>query len=285
MTEPTRILVIGATGNIGGEVAALLARRDIPVRALVRRPEAARLPVGVEAARGDLTDLATLRAASSGVDAVYLTWPLDSPELAPAIMAVLSESVRRVVLLSSLAVDDDLDEQDNAIGELHAAVEAAVRRSGLEWTFLRPAEFAANTLRWADEIRGESVVRDAFGEAAGTMIHERDIAEVAVHALRDPDHHGRVHVLTGTQALTQIEQVHILGDVIGRPLRWEEISPEVTRERLTTWLSESFADVMLAGRATMVDEPLGPIATVWDAVGTPARSFRQWAIDHADDFR
>ncbi|WP_257787506.1 MULTISPECIES: hypothetical protein [Actinoalloteichus] len=43
--------------------------------------------------------------------------------------------------------------------------------------------------------------------------------------------------------------------------------------------------MMLAGRAAMVDQPLGPISTVQEAVGSPARSFRQWAIDHADDFR
>ncbi|WP_232237735.1 MULTISPECIES: SDR family oxidoreductase [Actinoalloteichus] len=231
MSETTMTLVIGATGHVGGQVAALLAENGSPVRALVHRPEA-RLPVGVEAVRGDLTDLTSLRAALPGVDAVFLVWPLGTPESAPAIMDVLHDSVRRVVFLSTLAVDDDLEEQDNAIGALHVVVEDAIRRSGLEWTFLRPAEFATNTLQWAADIRAGSVVRGAFGAAAGTLIHERDIAEVGVRALLGPGRVGRSHVLTGTQTLTQIEQVRILGEVIGRPLHWEELPPEAARERL-----------------------------------------------------
>src|ERR671936_49107 len=68
-----RALVTGATGKIGNAVARQLAERGDEVIALVRDPAKARelLPDGVELARGDVTDPASLRAAAEGIDAAF----------------------------------------------------------------------------------------------------------------------------------------------------------------------------------------------------------------------
>jgi uncharacterized protein YbjT (DUF2867 family) len=128
-------------------------------------------------------------------------------------------------------------------------------------------------------------VRWPYGAAARSLIHERDIAAVAVRALTEDGHAGAQYVLTGPQVLTQVEQVRTIGEVIGRPLRWEEISREAARQQLlAAWGDSSFVDRALAAWAEMVTEPEPVTPTVEEITGAPARTFREWAIDHADAF-
>ncbi|GAA3586296.1 NAD(P)H-binding protein [Nonomuraea rosea] len=279
------ILVTGATGNIGRQVTAQLLDAGVPVRVLTRDPDSARLPEGVQVAGGDLLAPNTMATALHDVEAVFLMWPFPTAEPAPALFDVLRKHARRIVFLSSGAIRDDLDEQAEPIGRLHADVERAIEQSGMEWTFLRPHGFARNTLSWAPQIRAGDTVRGAYGTAAMTLLHELDIASVAARALIENEHAGRRYILTGPQILTQVEQVHILGDAIGRPLHWEEISPGAARQQMLAWLPASVVDVVLNGYAHMVTEP-GPItSTVEETTGVPARTFQKWATDHAHEFR
>ena len=102
-----------------------------------------------------------------------------------------------------------------------------IEASGLPWTFLRPGMFAANALsRWAPQIRAGDVVRWPYAASPTAPIHERDIAAVAVRAQLEAGHDGAEYVLTGPQSLRQLEQVATIGDVTGRSLRFEEMSPE-----------------------------------------------------------
>src|SRR2546427_12259639 len=92
-------------------------------------------------------------------------------------------------------------------------------RSGPEWTFLRPGGFATNALMWAPQVRAGDVVRWPYGAAARPLIHERDIADVAVQA-RTGDGHARARdVLTGPQVLTHVEQGPVIGEAIRPPVR------------------------------------------------------------------
>lgn len=161
-----------------------------------------------------------------------------------------------------------------------------IEQSGLEWTFLRSHSFATNALWWAPQIRADGVVREPYGAAARPVIHEQDIAAVAVRVLISGGHGGATYGLTGPQVLTQVEQIHAIGEAIGRPLRFEEISPEAGREKMLTqgWPA-SVVDGLLNAYAAMVTEPVPVTTTVEEITGTPARTFREWAVDHADDFR
>jgi uncharacterized protein YbjT (DUF2867 family) len=118
------------------------------------------------------------------------------------------------------------------INQLHADIERLIERTGLAWTFLRASGFATNALWWAPQIRADGVVRAPYGAAVRSSIHERDIAAVAVRALTGDGHAGAQHLLTGPQALTQVEQVRAIGEAIGRPLRYEEIARETARQQL-----------------------------------------------------
>lgn len=279
------IFVTGATGNVGRQVVSQLARTGVRVRALSRNPQAARLPDGVEVVRGDPSKPETLDGRLAGVDAVFLVWRSLTAEAIPALLDRISRHARRIVFLSSSAVRDDMEQQTNPIARVHAEIEQSIRKSGLEWTFLRPGGFSANALSWwAPQIRAGNVVRRPYGAAASVPIHERDIAAVAVPALTVDGHAGATYVLTGPQALTHSEQVRAIGEAIGRLLRFEEIPPHGAREEMLSAMPPVIVDLLLDAWARMATEPALVTATAAEITGAPARTFREWAIDHYRDF-
>ena len=146
--------------------------------------------------------------------------------------------------------------------------------------------FAANALSWwAPQIRaGADVVRWPHVAAPTAPIHERDIAAVAVRALCEEGHAGAEYVLTGPQSLSQLEQISTIGGVIGRSLRIEEISPEDARSELLTLMPAHVVNMLLDAWAAAIGQPAFVTSTIVEITGTPARTFRDWAIDHAAEF-
>ncbi len=279
------ILVTGATGNVGRQVVTHLHRAGAAVRALTRNPDAARLPAGFDVVRGDLLEPAGLDAHLGGVDAVFLVWPFFTADAAAPAIAAIAARTRRLVYLSAATVPDDPDRQVTGIVAMHAALERLIEGSGLEWTFLRSGGFATNTLAWAPQVRAGDVVRGPYGGAARSLIHERDIAAVAARVLTSGGHGGARYVLTGPEAVTQLDQASAIGDAIGRPVRYDEIPREVARQQLTTWMPPDGADAALDYWASLVSEPELVTSTVEEITGAPAHTFREWAADHAGDFR
>jgi uncharacterized protein YbjT (DUF2867 family) len=230
------ILVTGATGTVGRQTVSQLLGAGAAVRALTRDPVAARLPRDVDVVGGDLSDPDTLAPALEDVEAVFLIWPFTTTEGAPAVLDAIERETRRLVYLSSAG-----GQRPDPVGMFHADLERLIEESKLEWTFLRPSGFATNTLMWAAQIREGGVVRWPYGAAARSLIHESDIAAVAVRALTGEGHGGAKHVLTGPELLTQADQVRTIGDVIGSPARWEDVPyapasppPSVTHPSPTT---------------------------------------------------
>src|SRR5215469_16505545 len=100
MPHMNRILMIGATGNIGRQVVAQLMETRAQVRALVRNPDQANLPPQVVAMQGDLTSPETLDACLAGIDTVFLVWTAPSLSVADAIVRI-AKYARRIVFLSA----------------------------------------------------------------------------------------------------------------------------------------------------------------------------------------
>lgn len=285
MPSAKSTLVIGATGKVGRAVTALLAFGRSPVRAFVRAPETARLPRGVEAVPGDLTAPDTLRAALEGVDTVFLVWPLMGRPVAPVI-DLIAGSARRLVHLSSEGVPDEGTEPGDPITEFHTEIERRIRATSLEWTFVRSGGMAGNALGWAPQIRQGDVVRWPYGAAGRALVHEADLADIAVRALTTDELLGAAPVVTGPAVLTQIEQVEAVGAALGRPLRWSEQPRGEARDALVGlgWPG-AVADGALDAWAAMVDTP-ERVSPVYERLtGRPGRTFRQWADDHAADLR
>jgi uncharacterized protein YbjT (DUF2867 family) len=274
----TTILVTGATGHVGRHVVQGLLEAGTTVRALVRDPAA--LPAGVDFVQGDIYDEPTVERAAAGVDAAFLLWPSFSAAGAQPIVAALTEQVSRVVYLSSMGVRDDLPPAANGVwGEVEDLL------IGSDWTFLRPGGFAANTLSWADDFRHGNVVRMSSPEAGRSLIHERDIAAVAVLALLDDKHIGQKYNLTGPETLTQTEQIAILSKAVGKPMQIEELSPtEARQQMLTAGADPVLAETSATYWKSLVNNPEPVTNTIPTLLNRPALPYSQWAEEHALHF-
>jgi len=279
------ILVTGATGNVGRELVAQLRAAGRAVRALTRNPKSANLPGNIEVVGGDLSAPGTLDACFDGIDDVFLVWVAPFAAAGAAIDRIASRAKRVVLLSSPQRTNHPFFQQPNGLRAVHAGLEQLVETSGLRWTVLRPGVFALNCLNWwGPQIASGDVVRWAHANAETAPIHERDIATSAARVLCEEGHDGRDYVLTGPEPVTQRQQVEIIGDVVGRPLRFEEISEEAARNEMLAMMPPPIADMLLRAYAAAVDRPAFVTSTVAELTGTPAASFRQWVQDHASDF-
>ena len=154
---------------------------------------------------------------------------------------------------------------------------------GLTSTFVRPGMFAANALSWwAARIREHDVIRWRYGDAATAPIDERDIAAVAVRALFDDATSGSEYMITGPQSLTQREQVITIGGVIGKTLRFEEITPDDARRELG--FPSAAMDMLLNAWSAAVGLPAYVTTTVPEVTGSPARTFVEWVRSNKQAF-
>jgi len=282
------VLITGATGHVGRHVVERLPATGVRIRAMVRKPETAVLPPHVEVVRGDLSVPETLDASLENVDTVFLVWTLGWAAVAPAMERILSRARRIVYLTAPLRTPHPLFQQPNPLRIVAEEIERRIETSGIQWTFLRPGMFSINALGWwGPQIRsGADVVRWPYAALPTAPIHEGDIAEVAVRALCENGHAGAEYLLTGPQSLSQAEQLHTIGNVIGRSLRMEEMLPEEARtELLRIFRAPVIVNMLLDAWTAAAGHPAFMTSTFTEITGKPARTFREWATDHAADFR
>lgn len=278
-------LVIGATGNVGGELVTHLHQQGHPVRAFVRNCVKASFPDGVELAVGDLDNAESLTAAAQGVDAVFFMQVAPVPAQAETfIRAVSAAGVKRVVVLSSIGTRL---EPKPIIGASIAARDQVFRQSDLDVTYLCPNALHSNALWWADSIREEGRVLDASDPGKTVPTDPGDIARVAALALTEEGHVGKTYILNGPEALSAREQVEILADVLRRDIKFVAETPEEFASRsVESGTPEPQAKALRnlyelfgAGRAGVVSND------VENLTGVTPRSFREWCERHADELR
>jgi uncharacterized protein YbjT (DUF2867 family) len=282
------ILVTGATGTVGRPLIEVLSTAGADIRAVIRKGQAAGLPDGVEVVVGDLSRPDTIAPALRGVTALFLH-PRAVADAAFELVALAREQgVQRVVALSAMNIDDPLDQQPSRYnGDRNKEAEQAAVASGLEWVSLRPSSFASNTLKaWGAQIRAGDVVRYVYAAFEESLLDERDLAAVGAHALLSDDLLGRRLLLSGPQSLSHAELVATIGEVIGRPLRFQEVEPEVLkRGMIANGFSEPFVYALLARYAREVGQAAPVTGEVAQILGRPARTYAEWVADHADAFR
>lgn len=289
------ILVVGATGNTGRETVPRLLERGIAVRALTRDPERARAISGfggfggAEIVAGDPARPETLGPAMQGVTKVFLIPPSgpgsDTSE-GNVIEAARAAGVRHIVKLSALCADPSAPSMalsHNFRGE------QILKSSGIPYTILRPSSFMQNfSLFFAPSIRSEGSVYSSLGEARMAVIDIRDIAEVAVKVLTSEGHEGKTYDLTGPESLTYAEAAEKLGAAIGRPVRYIDLPAPVYEQALVGLGIPPFiaAEVLnIYGRGPYREGKAASVSSsVADLLGRPARTFSEFARDHAAYF-
>jgi uncharacterized protein YbjT (DUF2867 family) len=102
----------------------------------------------------------------------------------------------------------------------------------MAWTFVRPNGFMSNALGWAGTIKSQGAVYGTGGDARLSVIDPRDIAAVAIAAPTEPGHEGKAYEVTGPQARTNAEQVAILAETIGQPIRYVALPADAARQAM-----------------------------------------------------
>ncbi|HET6148629.1 MAG TPA: NAD(P)H-binding protein [Polyangia bacterium] len=280
----SKLLVTGATGNVGGELYRLLRDRGADVRAVVRDRDHPALrdarAAGADIAVADLDRPETIPSAAAGASAAFV---LGGRRDMPGLLGALAGSgVGHVVLLTSRSVIGGV--AGNAIVDMWTASEDAVRGASMSWTILRPSGFMSNVERWLPQLRAGDVVRVPFGEVPIAAIDPADIAAVAAAALTDRRHASRALELSGPAPLRPAEQLAALGRALGRELRLESLTGERARAELASVFLAPFveAQVRFFERGEFDDARVVP--TVPDVLGRPARTFAQWLAAHTPTF-
>jgi uncharacterized protein YbjT (DUF2867 family) len=275
------ILVTGATGNVGRPLVTQLAQAGVEVRAVTRRLATARFPAGVEV----VTSAAA--AGLRGASAVFLNSRALGEDLGPVVELARRDGVTRLVALSAINADDDFSRQPSRFrGDRNKEVEQLAVGSGLEWVSLRPTVFASNCVgMWAPQVKAGDVISGPYAEASTAPIVETDIAAVAAKALLTDELVGQRIPLTGPGAFTNAELVQIIGSVLGRPLRYQEVPAESVRQSFVeAGFPPEFGDAYIAFLSATVAKPAMVTRDIEKILGRSARSFSQWVTEHRDVF-
>lgn len=231
-----QVMIIGATGKIGGATLELLADDNatdsIRLVAASRRPETIADRPGVETRQLDLDTaeldgLAGLVDAMTGIDRLLLITGYGVRMLAQskaAMDAARHAGVRHVVHVGAHAAPD------TTVVHLgwHQMIEAYLAASGMAYTNLQPTTLMHNLMLLVGlgGVRGSDVLPHYIGSAPSSWVDVADVAAVAARVLRDPEPHtGRSYPL-GTESLTMAEVASLLTQVTGRPWRDEPRHPD-----------------------------------------------------------
>jgi len=276
------VLVTGGRGHVGRSVAKRLLAAGEKVRIGSSDPAKTSFDSAAEIVEVDLARPQTLAHALDGVSKVFL---YAKPDTVGAQVEIMEEAgIEHVTFLSTRSLTFR-DADTNPIAQMHVQVERALGQSSLPWSFLRAGTFSTNTLQWAPAIRADNVVRAPYPESYSAPIHEDDIADVAALTLTEGGHVGVTYAMSGPTPVTQREQVALISEAIGRPVRFEELQPEQYRETLSRWGRSQVVDQLLRYLETWDKRPVPVLDQRQQLIGSPGRSYAQWTIEHADDFR
>lgn len=262
-------LILGATGKTGRRIAARLRLRGTPVRAASRS----------SGTRFDWSDPGSWDAALRGIAAVYVVAPSVPGPVHEFVARAEAAGVRRLVLLSGHGADTW---GDSTFGLDMRSAEDAVRGSALEWTVLRPSNFAQN---FDEDVFHAPLVAGELALPAGAVpepfIDVEDVADAAAAVLTEPGRHaGRIYELTGPRSLTFGEAVELIARASGRPLTYRQISPaEYVAALVEQGLSEDdahhVAEMFVMMERGLIAETTDDLATL---LGRAPRTFEDYVV-------
>jgi len=233
-----KILVVGGTGNVGGEVVKELIKRKADVRLLVRKAGAPEMK-GVEVRVGDLLDPVSVANAMDGVDKLYLLNAVVPDELTQALIAYdLAKrlKLKHIVYHSVFAVDRFKDVPHFAS---KLAMENAIREFNVPFTIIRPNYFMQNDAALKDPLTKAGVYPMPLGTAGISAVDVRDIAEAAAIALTSDAHFGKTYNLNGPELLSGPKVASIWSNLLGKEIRYTghdmDAFEEQMRKKAPSW--------------------------------------------------
>jgi uncharacterized protein YbjT (DUF2867 family) len=286
MANGGKVLVTGATGNTGSGLVPALRRADVEVRAFVRDETKAQplKDVGAEIVVGDLDQPATIEPAVKGIDQIYLLTS-NAPtqtQHAQNVLDVAKQSGNPHIVRHSA-----WGPEVSRIVKQTDEVEEAVKSSGLPWTILKPTFFMQNTMMAAQTIASDGVIYWDMKDGKVAMIDLRDIVDVAVAVLTGSGHEGKSYILTGPEAISFHDVAATFSKVLGKEVKYVSVPGEAAKESLVgmglpEWIAEGYVELSAGFSQGFANRTTDNVKTL---SGHPARSFEQFARDHAQVFK
>ncbi|MFG3619242.1 NAD(P)H-binding protein [Nocardia sp. NPDC047654] len=270
-------LITGATGTVGRPLVSALLSAGTRIRAVSRQPVTG-FPEDVE-----VVAFEEMNDALQGVDALFVHPRACKDHVGELVRLAATCGVGRIVVMSACNADDEPAHQPSRYnGDRNTEVERAVVASGLPWVSVRPSSFAMNTLAmWRKQVAAGDTVFGPYASFAEAVIHEQDVADVIARAMWDDSLLGRRITITGPAAVSLERMVAVIGDAIGKPLRFQQVPVEAaTRAMIGQGLDERFVLALMDRYARELDRTPTVTHEVDAILGRPARSFATWAADH-----
>ena len=285
-----RILVTGGTGKVGSEVIKELVKRNVSVRALVRKQEASTtMPEGVEVFLGDLLDPVAIRKSLDGIDKLYLLNAVAPDELTQGLIAydlAKKLKLKQIVYHSVFNVEEFKDVPHFAA---KLAIENALHEFNLPFTIIRPNYFFQNDVSLKDALMNTGMYPMPLGTPGVSAVDTRDIAEAAAVALTSDGHLGKTYNLNGPEILSGKEVASIwsglLGKEIGYPGEDLDSFEEQMRKSAPSWSAFDIR-MMFQGyleRGFVAED--GDIETLAKLLGHPPRRYQDFAKETVDAWR
>ena len=264
MKQNGTTLVVGGTGKTGRRVIERLQLRGLPYRVGSRSAQPA----------FDWEDEKTWSSALKGVSQAYVTYypdvcvPGALEKVRSFFDLAVRDGVKRLVFLSGR-------------GEVEAEkAEEALKASGADWSILRCSFFSQNfseTFFLEPILAGEVAL--PVRPVEEPFVDVDDIADVAVTALTQPGHTGKLYELTGPRALTFGDAIDEIARATGRSIQFVTITPEEYRAgMLQAQVPTEVIDLVLYLFSTVLDGRNTPVADgVQRALGRPPRDFSDYA--------
>ena len=279
------MILVTTAGKVGTQATRLLAARGQAVRLLTRRPgdHAALQQAGVELAHGDLADQASLARALRGVSSVILVSPGLADQEIAVVAAAADAGVEHVVKITS----DASASSPIARRRDHARVESALGASGLRFSLLRCNAYMQNMLVLAPGIAATGAFGSVAGQGRIGMVDVLDVAAVAADIAASPAQHaGQVYWISGPEQLSYADAAQRLSAVTGRSIVYRTLSAdEQQAEMIAAGMPPALAEVntqalelFARGDSDWVSQDVPRL------LGRPARSFDEFAADHAAAF-
>ena len=283
-------LVTDVTGHVGRAVLAELANQPVAVRALLQEP--VDLPIkapNIEVVRPDPEDPSSLQGAFEGVEAAFLASGY-SPHIAEAHLkmanAAKAAGVKRFVQLSGVGANPQMccARMLRWLGQAESGVAAC---PDVAVTRLRPAYMLQLLFEFAPTIAQQGLIAGPFRSNAWSWVDARDVAAVAVAALKDPSHAGRIYTVTGSESLSFPQNADRLSHILGKPVRYNDITANEARgwlqgKGLSPVMIEAKLEYWDACASNMLNVP--PNTVVQDVTGRPPRSLEAFVEDYKARF-
>ena len=281
-------LVTGVTEKVGHAVLAELSAKAVPVRVLVEdSSQLGPVDANVEVIQVDASDERSLKQALIGVEAAFLAAPL-SPKMAEfhARFAAAAKSVGmpRIVQLSGVGADAGMccvralrwwGQIENAISDFPSV------------TLLRPTFLMQMLLKFYSSAGQQGMIAGPFRSGKWTFVDARDVSAVAAAALMDPKYAGRTLTVTGSEELSYTEVAERLSRVLGKPVKYVDITANEARGRLQMYgappvMIEALLELWDACASKLVN--VAPTDVVKEVTGREPRSLEQFARDYREYF-